>query len=688
MAAGSVDSIVPEPNTAIRLSPPSGIYPHPFYRPDIDGLRAIAVLSVVGFHAFPGWVGSGFVGVDFFFVISGYLITGIILQGLSDSRFSFVEFYSRRIKRIFSALALVLVATLGFGYVLLLPEEFKLLGKHIAGAGGFAANIVLWSEAGYFDPAGELKPLLHLWSLGVEEQFYVLWPLLLLLMFHFRSKFLAGITVVLGISFLANVGRIGEHPVEVFFLPMARFWELAAGGYLAYRSIAQDRNGSDERGNDLLAIAGLMLAAVSIFVLGKERPFPGWSALLPVLAASFIIAAGPAAWINRRVLSNAALVFVGLISYPVYLWHWPILSFARIALGGTPPLSIRIAAVVISLFLGWLTYRWIERPIRAAKSLKVPGALLVIIACLVVAGLFIFVKQGLPERFPPIVRKLEAYKLEGIADVWREHRCFLEPGDIGTFAAECIDPPTRPGPLVFLWGDSHGAAAYPGLRALQDHWVFRLAQFTISTCPPFVDFSSPENIHCTAANANALAAVVRARPDVVILHANWIHPRFSVLKDEDEVGLHLKATVERLRRVGVRRIILLGLVPQWVDGLPRTLFRYYKTDPLHRLPERIPYTNDSVPHADRRLREIAAQLGVDYVSALDILCQSDAGCIAVLGEEDRGLSAYDYGHLTPAGSKFLAAGMQPLLQSVAAGARQPAKTSNSIEIMKSESRSR
>ncbi len=414
--------------------------------------------------------------------------------------------------------------------------------------------------------------------------------------------------------------------------------------------------------SNFLSFAGLILAAVSIFALSKEKPFPGWSAVLPVLAASSIIAAGSAAWINQRLLSNPALVFIGLISYPVYLWHWPILSFARILIGGQPPLTVCIAAVVMSLVLGWLTYQFIERPIRATNSLKVPGALLLIMAFMVFIGLFVFFKQGLPERFPPIVQKLETYKMDLIAEAWREHRCFLEPSDEGHFAEECIDPVTSPGPLVFLWGDSHAAAAYPGLRRLQERETFRLGQFTTSSCPPFVGFSTPLNTHCKQANDETLTMIAKTRPNVVILHANWIHPGFSVLKDEDEVNLYLETTVESLRRIGVPRIILLGLIPQWVDGLPKTLYSYYKSDPLRRLPDRVPYTNDTVPHADRQLHEIAIQLGLEYVSAVDILCEPKAGCIALAGDGQKDVTVFDYGHLTPTGSSVLATGLQPVLR--------------------------
>ncbi|MCI5221088.1 MAG: acyltransferase [Candidatus Electrothrix sp. AR4] len=207
---------------------------HPKYRPDIDGLRALAVLSIVGFHASPFRVPGGFIGVDIFFVISGFLISTIIFENLEHNRFSFIEFYSRRIKRIFPALLLVLTASLAMGWFVLFSDEFKQLGKHIAGGAGFLANLVFWSESGYFDTAGHTKPLLHLWSLGIEEQFYIVWPLLLWFTWRQRLNLLTITITVAVISFALNIRGVGDDAVAVFYAPQTRFWELLVGSILAY----------------------------------------------------------------------------------------------------------------------------------------------------------------------------------------------------------------------------------------------------------------------------------------------------------------------------------------------------------------------------------------------------------------------------------------------------------------------
>jgi len=329
---------------------------HPAYRPDIDGLRAVAVLSVIAYHAFPNLLTGGFVGVDIFFVISGFLISSIIFNGLEQHRFSFVEFYARRIRRIFPALALVLVCCLGYGWLVLLPDEFRQLGKHTLAGAGFVSNLVLNSEAGYFDTAAELKPLLHLWSLGIEEQYYIVWPLLLIFAFKRGNNLRWLIVAIVMLSFSINLAKIGRHPVSAFFLPQSRFWELLVGSSLAYLAVfkqaplfASWRNqfaarlpiGLQSEIHNLRAIAGGLLIMAALFGLDRTQPYPGWRALLPTLGALLVISAGPAAWVNRNILAHPAMVFVGLISYPLYLWNWPLLVFPRIVSAVPPSPMVR-----------------------------------------------------------------------------------------------------------------------------------------------------------------------------------------------------------------------------------------------------------------------------------------------------------------------------------------------------------
>ena len=327
------------------------------YRPDIDGLRALAVLAVMGFHLFPALAHGGFVGVDIFFVISGFLISSVLLDDLAAGRPRFARFYSHRVRRIFPSLVVVLLASWAAGWVWLLPHDFAQLGKHIGGGAAFIANLLYWGEAGYFDRESVAKPLLHLWSLGVEEQFYLLWPLLLLIIWKAR-RFRIGIFALLFFgSFALSLVTVQHDATAAFYSPIDRFWELMAGGALAYaaRDVRADawwRTQTLVR--HLCSVIGTTLIAIAIVRFDKAAVFPGWKVLLPVVGAALIIAAGPQAWLNRHVYSRRAAVWVGLISYPLYLWHWPLLSFSRL-INGDPSTPIRIAIAAASIVLAALT---------------------------------------------------------------------------------------------------------------------------------------------------------------------------------------------------------------------------------------------------------------------------------------------------------------------------------------------
>lgn len=396
---------------------------HPKYRADIDGLRAIAIISVVGFHAFPFWVKGGFIGVDIFFVISGFLISTILIGSLERNSFSFVEFYIRRTKRIFPALLLVLIVSFLFGWFVLMPNEYKQLGKHIAGGAGFVSNFVLWYESGYFDNAAETKPLLHLWSLGIEEQFYIIWPLLLWFAWKKRLNLLTIAIVVGAISFALNVYEVRNDVVAAFYSPQTRFWELMAGSILAYmarhrQNIVPNKfkhrldawlslidktqppyvNGKVLR--NVQSFFGAVLIVIGFLVITKEKSFPGWWAVLPILGTMLIISAGAQAWLNRVVLSNRILVWFGLISFPLYLWHWPLLTYARIVdIGGDPSPGTRIAAVVMSVALAWLTYQLIEKPFRFGKHSKTKTiTLLLLMSVTGLVGYYCYEQGGLMFR--------------------------------------------------------------------------------------------------------------------------------------------------------------------------------------------------------------------------------------------------------------------------------------------------
>lgn len=389
------------------------------YRPDIDGLRAFAILPVVIFHAFPKVFRGGFIGVDIFFVISGFLISTIIFENLDKKTFSFTSFYARRIRRIFPSLLLILISSYLFGWWVLFSDEYKQLAKHITAGTAFVSNFILWGESGYFDNSAETKPLLHLWSLGIEEQFYVIWPFLLWVVWKCKFNLILITFAVIFISFCLNIFGIKTDSVGTFFSPQSRLWELASGSLLAWYLFYKSRNQLDLKGKsdsflgltlcrsplktseqnhaNIISFVGMLLLIYGFIHIKKEFIYPGTWALIPVIGTVLIILAGGMAWANRKILSNRLMVWFGLISFPLYLWHWPLLSFATILEGGLPDKKIRTLCVVISIFLAWLTAILIERPIRFGKESRVV-ILSILMAIMSFIGYFTYHMNGLPFR--------------------------------------------------------------------------------------------------------------------------------------------------------------------------------------------------------------------------------------------------------------------------------------------------
>ncbi|HZV65988.1 MAG TPA: acyltransferase family protein [Telluria sp.] len=455
------------------VSPPQRPGSHQRYRPDIDGLRAIAVLSVVFFHAFPHSFPGGFIGVDVFFVISGYLISSIIFFDLELNTFSLVTFYSRRVRRIFPALLLVLGFTFVFGWAVLLPDEYKQLGKHVAGGAGYVSNFLLWRESGYFDNAAETKPLLHLWSLAVEEQFYILWPLLLAFVWRRRWGFARITTAIAVASFAYNVYAAQTAPANDFYSPLTRFWELMVGGLLAYTVL--HRPDLLVKRPNMQSGAGMLLLGAGLLFINRNREFPGWWALLPSAGAFLVIAAGSQAWINKTVLSNRILVWFGLISFPLYLWHWPLLAFARILAGGTPSRDIRVIVVVTAVVLAWLTYRLLERQVRAPSWIGAKNGVLVgLMAVVGFVGLNCFQRDGLPFRSVVALNAEIASGFDGGYAGTTVNECGITNAQDRTLFASCLKD-SRQKPSFALLGDSKAGVLIGGLirtSTENGRWLF------------------------------------------------------------------------------------------------------------------------------------------------------------------------------------------------------------------------
>jgi len=597
------------------------------YRPDIDGLRAISILLVVGYHAQPWLVPGGFIGVDIFFVISGFLITRIILTQAEAGTFSALAFYARRVRRIFPALIVVLATTYLIGWFVLLPDGFALLGKSTAVSVAFVSNLFQFHQSGYFEPDAAENPLLHIWSLGIEEQFYIFWPLLLVLLFgsKYRRFWIAALAVAsFGFSLMIFLG----YKEWSFYSPLPRAWELLAGGLLASREVEGLQQQSSPLRDNLVSVAGIAAIISAAAALNRESLFPGLWALLPVVGAVLIISA-PAGTVNRVLLSSRAMVAIGLISYPLYLWHWPVLSYLAVIRNGVPNVMEIGLAVFVAFVLAWLTFHFVEIPLRQ-KPKAVPGLSFALLAVGIV-GIVTAADSGFAFRFSAEIRDIAMLAPQN-NDGFRD-KCFLEAAG-ARLDASCIEPGDKP--LLFLWGDSTAAALYPGLKMAEENFPFRLARFAVPGCAPILAASASCNVN----NDLIFGFVKASHPDIVLLHAMW----------DRTLNLdRLAATIEQLKALKIPRIVILGPVPLWKRTLPLALVNAYRL--RHVIADRIAAGVTGLG-SDEQMRTFSQAHGVEYVSAWRVLCDGD-GCLTRVGTAAADVVTTDIVHLSNAGSRYL-----------------------------------
>ncbi len=648
------------------------------YRSDIDGLRGIAVVSVVGFHAFPKVFHSGFIGVDIFFVISGFLITSIILKGHSESRFSFITFYARRIRRIFPALILVLVACLLAGALLLWPDDYGRLGKHTAAGSGFVSNLVLWQEANYFDVASDTKILLHLWSLGIEEQFYLAWPALIWIAWRLRLNMFALFAAILVASLIYSIRTTPSNPMAAFYSPAGRFWELAAGSVLAQLNFSNPRAARlientvatavssalffkrgkidrEETYRNFLSVIAMVVIFSSIFMIIGLDQFPGWWALLPVAGSYLAILAGPNAWLNRLLLSSPALVWIGLISYPLYLWHWPPLVFARHYYGSQPtPALVRVALIVFAVCLAWLTYRYVERPIRFGTHRRwAAPALGFAMVCIGLLGALTAANDGFPERIAEDKRAYAAYfsgataLMQAEAKDFSQNQCNFYAWDspIPTLAPRrAIDPScyTKHGSRsLLIIGNSNAADLYYGLNEVLPKDISVLLIYS-SNCRvgPIVE-ADISTSNCAAASNFALNYIKADPPDVLLMSSNRSF-------DID----YVRKFASMVKSYGVKHVLTLGQRPHWRASLHKiVLDRYWASTPRY-IPGLLDENLMSLTGVFQS--QMRPEEPFEFVDEVKPFCNAE-GCLAYLGESRRdGLITADSVHLRPFASVWLA----------------------------------
>lgn len=488
------------------------------YQPEIDGLRAIAVVPVVLFHSgLPGFQG-GYVGVDVFFVISGFLITGIIAADIAAGRFSIFNFYERRVRRIIPALMTVLIATLVAGIALFLPYQLASLARASLAAIAFVSNFWFWSHSGYFAGSAALEPLIHTWSLAVEEQFYLFFPVGMWLLHRWRLPLLPAVVIVLIASLGLAVVLVHRVPSAAFYLLPTRTWELMIGAALSLGAVPPVRSRSIR---ELLCVGGLALIAWPVFTYTPETVFPGASALPPCLGAAAIILAGrDGGGLATRAVGSRPLVGIGLISYSLYLWHWPIFVFSRqVLLTETLPKTAVACAITAALFLAWASWNWIEAPFR--NRLRFPRSRLFFATAAMAAtacGTAAVSANGLPQRFAPEVLRIAAGKddIPPLVD-----RC------LGLRGAQSC-PVGAPGaPSFAIWGDSHAAAVGDGIGIAARRAGRAGVLYAFNGCPPGEGAPSPtlpppDQARCAERNHLILQKIAHDhRINTVVLVAFW-----------------------------------------------------------------------------------------------------------------------------------------------------------------------
>jgi peptidoglycan/LPS O-acetylase OafA/YrhL len=507
--------------------PPSLAHTHD--RPDIDGLRGLAILAVLGYHFFPDQIGGGFVGVDIFFVISGFLISRILFTGLQQNTFDLRDFYSRRVRRIFPALITVVTATYSIGIFILTDDERLELARHILGAATFSTNFILWADSDYFNTDILTKPLMHLWSLGVEEQFYIVWPVAVWVLCKNKINMYGAIGLLLCTSLIWSIYQTSHNGTAAFYSPLTRFWEIMLGSLLAYGTLQKNSilvNGSN-RTHQILSFCGFALIFLGLYFIDNDRSWPGYWALLPTLGTALIIAARPVCWINRQLLAHPVLRNLGLISYPLYLWHWPLVVYTRMFKGSAlTPLDIFHVAI-ISLTLSMLTYRFCEAPVRRGSYGKEKVVALGIAMFLLGwFGMFREVCAG--DLFKPPSKI--AYRLESWP-YWATPACTKQYN-----AVPCQT--NSPAPKFMLLGDSHANHLFPGLA----FGMPKLKVVSVGTCPPLDQvFLKNEKSHGECDGTNSLGInkdILGTTPSIttVILSANWDYVFMQESEDRAKHG--------------------------------------------------------------------------------------------------------------------------------------------------------
>ncbi|MBK86314.1 MAG: hypothetical protein CMC86_03840 [Flavobacteriaceae bacterium] len=614
------------------------------YRPEIDGLRAMAILPVVFFHL--GWplFNGGYIGVDIFFVISGYLISTLIIKEIDSKKFSILKFYERRIRRIFPALFLVTVVTMLIGWFLMLPSDFKALSQSVFSVSIFSSNIFFWLTNPYFSPPADLQPLLHTWSLSVEEQFYLLYPALVLLCLRLGFIFfVVCLCTIFFSSFLSQYLVIFEQASWQFYLIISRAWELIFGVLIAILLYKAKPNFSNTL-KEIGSIIGFVILSSSFLIFDENTHHPSIWTFLPVFGTGLIIVFCTKETALYKILSLKPIVSIGLISYSLYLWHFPIISFTKYSQLQELSFYQSIFIFIFSLVISYISWRFFEKKFRDFKIISTKVVFIfatvgsIFLASIGLVGHF---NNGFDNRLSSEQSKLLNIKsLKKFNKQLRTGICFLEDGQsVDGFNKNCSSGE------ILLWGDSHAAALFEGLNKIS-----AVSQFTSSGCPAIFNIVLADNRNCGKLNNEIFSKIKSNKYEYIILHANWIRHGYG------NYEIYLKNTLKKIgNNWKEANIIIIGSTPQWFNSLPKYIVLndlsineiaknggYVKTD------------LDELLVADKLIKKIVQELNMENIKffpVLDRYCK-DSKCLGIDPNSANNLLFWDYGHLTERGSSI------------------------------------
>jgi len=636
------------------------------YRKEIDGLRALALLSVIFFHAGVPQFSGGFVGVDVFFVISGYLVTTVLIQEKNSTTFSIKQFYERRVRRIAPALFFTLLVSKIFAWFLLSPSEMKAFSLSLIAVSTFTANVLFYLTTGYFQTAAELSPLLHTWSLAVEEQYYIFFPLFLSLTWKFGKPILIIIIAVMAFASFGLAQWGSTHAItSTFYLLPTRAWELLCGALISFCPSYERKLNKNTLVFQIFSVIGLILICVPFFVFNRKTPFPSVYTLAPVIGSMMVIFFANAQNDVGKLLGNRILVGIGLISYSSYLWHQPILVFSRKAIDMNDITAVS-STIGLSLLAGYLSWRFVEQPFRRKKSFNTEsifyysGGMSILFIAIGLVGYF---TDGFKDRFISI-DSLQATHSENFQ---RVDECFLIQAEANAFVQfNCAKTDISAQYNVLLIGDSHAASLYPGLNNYLQSNNVHLSMMTAGYCLPLVEHfpknsSLSATARCEKINQSATQLLSGKKFDLIIISSFILHWGFRDYWNSSVPSYpgYLDNYLNKIKAISSNnKILIVGQFLTWPNELPNVIYQEAMNSRFRNISDVPMYSSfgidDKLFQVDRFLKADADREGLRYISIVDFLCNTDRACMRfVPTETGPHLISPDYGHLVLEASKFL-----------------------------------